>query len=315
MVTQRDGRYGPRHEGHPDGDDPIALLDRILAMNEHDSGEMRRAFHQELDAIDDAFVAAGLRITEQMPRLTGAFMAGDRSVIDQADALAAEVADACEAIDDAGFVLLARQSPVGGDLRRLVALLRMTVDVNRSASLLRHAIRTLRNFDPRFLAEPVRSQLGEMATRSCDVFSAGLDAWRRRDALAVTDIDHMDSNVDELQVSLLRETTDTGDEIGEGMLVLGLLARYFERIADHGVEIARDAAFVATGQRVRVGRRRREAQQAGDAGRRGDGREGSSGGHEGPYQWPPDDADDGEVGGGPDGSGHDADDASDPDGA
>lgn len=265
MVTQRHGRYGPRQEGHPGGDDPLALLDRILAMSDHDSGEMRRAFHQELDAIDDAFVAAGLRITDQMPQLTAAFMVGDRSVIDQADALAVEVADACEAIDDAGFVLLARQSPVGGDLRRLVALLRMTVDVNRSASLLRHAIRTLRTFDPRFLAEPVRSQLGEMATRSGDVFSAGLDAWRRRDPLAVSDVDRMDSNVDELQVSLLRETTDTGEDIGEGMLVLGLLARYFERIADHGVEIARDASFVATGQRVRVGRRRREA-ESGDAG-------------------------------------------------
>jgi phosphate uptake regulator len=32
--------------------------------------------------------------------------------------------------------------------------------------------------------------------------------------------------------------------------VLGLVARYLERIADHGVAIARDTAFASTGERV-----------------------------------------------------------------
>ena len=263
MVESTPRRYGGRHEpadGDPSpwGDDDGATLDRILAMSEPVPPETRLAFHHELDAIDDAFTIAGLHVAEALPELSRSFLEGDRDVISRAEALAMRTADECEIVEESGFILLARQSPVSGDLRRLVALLRMTVDVHRSASLLRHACATLETFDPRFLADPVRSQLEELALQACAVFAAGMDAWRRRDALAVREVDAQDEDVDELQRVLLRETSRGGDDLGEGMLVLGLLARYYERIADHGVEIARDAAFVATGQRVRVGHRRLE---------------------------------------------------------
>lgn len=219
--------------------------------------EVRIAFHNRLDAIDDDFVTAGLRVADALPRLSEGFLSGDKSVIARAETMASEVSRQCVAVEDAGFVLLAREAPVAGDLRRLVALLRMTVDVSRSGSLLRHACMTLRQFDPRFLDEPVRSQLEEMSHHATAVFVAGMDAWRRRDALAVSEVDEADEAVDELQRVLLREVTNTADP-GTELVVLGLLARYYERIADHGVEIARDAAFVATGQRVPVGRHRED---------------------------------------------------------
>jgi len=240
--------------------DERTALERILSMSDRDIPDARHAFHKELDSIDDAFVAAGLHVAEALPRLSAGFLAGDRSVIAESEALALATADTCELVDEAGFILLARQAPVSGDLRRLVALLRMTMDVNRSASLLRHACLTLNTFEPRFLAEPLRSQLDELATQSCGVFAAGMDAWRRRDALALSEIDRQDDDVDELQKVLWEEAQRDGDDVGEGMLVLGLLARYFERIADHGVEIARDTAFVATGQRIRVGRLAKQAE-------------------------------------------------------
>lgn len=264
MVDQASHGYGggPATPGHDARQWQIAertILERITSMSEPTVPDVRHAFHDELASIDDAFVTAGLYVAEAMPRLVAGFLAGDRTVLAESEALAVATANTCELVDEAGFVLLARQAPVSGDLRRLVALLRMTVDVHRSASLLRHACHTLKTFDPRFLAEPLRSQLEEMAVRSSDVFAAGMDAWRRRDALAVTEVDRLDEAVDELQKGLLRETQLGGEDIGEGMLVLGLLTRYFERIADHGVEIARDAAFVATGERVRVGSRAKEA--------------------------------------------------------
>jgi phosphate transport system protein len=227
--------------------------------------EVRIAFHNRLDAIDDDFVRAGLMVADALPRLSEAFLSGDRGVIERADAMADDVSRRCAEIEDTGFVLLAREAPVAGDLRRLVALLRMTVDVSRSASLLRHACHTLRQFDPRFLEPTVRAELEEMSRQASAVFVAGMDAWRRRDALAVTEVDDADESVDELQRVLLREVART-DDPGPELVVLGLLARYFERIADHGVEIARDAAFVATGQRVPVGRHREASSGDEDAG-------------------------------------------------
>jgi phosphate transport system protein len=217
--------------------------------------ELRHDFHAALDALDDRFVANGLAVADALPRLTADFLAADHDAIADAIELSGRIADECYQIEDRCFVLLAREQPVSRDLRRLVALLRLTTDVDRSASLLKHVCSTLLQFDPRLLPEDVRGQVSELADRSGRVFSAGIDAWRRRDALAVTEVDAADDAVDDLQKSLL-ECAASLEEAGDEMLVLGLIARYYERIADHGVAVAQDAAFVATGQRVVVGKYR-----------------------------------------------------------
>lgn len=230
----------------------------MISEHEH---EVRVDFHNALDALDDAFVSAALEVAQALPRFTGQFLAGNQDVVEDAVTLSVNVGEVVEEIEDGGFVLLARESPVAGDLRRLVALLRLTTDVDRSAALLKHVCLTLDRFDPRFLPEELRTQVAELAERATRVFEAGIDAWRRRDALAVREVDDADEDVDRLQ-QLVLEKAASIDHGGDEMLVLGLIARYYERIADHGVAIAQDAAFVATGQRVKVGKRRN---QDGDA--------------------------------------------------
>lgn len=218
-------------------------------------GEVRVAFHSRLDEMDDAFVTSAMTIADALPRLTSGFLGGDRAVVEEAIRLSVRTGEAMERIEDDGFVLLALEAPVARDLRRLVALLRLTTDVDRSAALLKHACLTLERFDPRFLPEELRAQVAELADRATRVFTSGVDAWRRRDALAVREIDDADEDVDRLQQLLLERAAAMDDGAGE-MLLLGLIARYYERIADHGVAIAQDATFVATGQRVRIGKQR-----------------------------------------------------------
>lgn len=224
--------------------------------------DVRADFHGQLDAMDDAFVRSAFEVGEALPRLTAGFLDGDLAVGRAAIELSTRVGQAVEHIEDTGFLLLARQAPVAGDLRRLVALLRLTTDVDRSAALLKHVCLTLERFDPRLLAPELQRQLGELADRSTQVFAAGIDAWRRRDPVAVTDVDDADEDVDRLQQLLLDRAAEV-DEGGDEMLVLGLLARYYERIADHGVAIAQDAAFVATGERVKTGKKRQRAREGG----------------------------------------------------
>lgn len=220
----------------------------------------RDRFHVELDAIDDTFISAAVRVGERLPPLTSAFLAGDRSVITEAVDLSVRSGELMEEVQDRGFVLLALEAPVSRDLRRLVALLRLASDVDRSAALLKHVCFTLERFDPRLLDEDLRQQVMELAARSGEVFTAGIDAWRHQDALAVLDVDDADAEVDRLQQVLL-EKAAAMDDAGTEMLVLGLIARYYERIADHGVAIAQDATFVATAQRVKVGKQRRSAER------------------------------------------------------
>lgn len=210
-----------------------------------------KSFHEQLDELDERFTRAGLRLVEQMPRLVDGYLAADQGVIADARRLTTLCSEDCRSIEDRGFVLLARHQPMGSDLRRLVALLRMCVDVDRSAVLLRHVCESLRVSDPRLLPDRLAQQLRELAQRSATVFGGGMDAWRTKDALAVNDLDRADEDVDRLQRAVL--DTAAGDErAADERLTLGLVARYLERIADHGVAIARDTSFVATGERVEL---------------------------------------------------------------
>lgn len=212
--------------------------------------ELRVDFHSALDQLDDDFVRASLVVAESLPRLTREFIRGNKTSIEEAREMAADVDRQCLDIEENAFVLLARESPVSGDLRRIVALLRLVHDVERSASLLRHVSETLDRFDPRDLPAGIQDKVTELGDRATEVFRAGVDAWRRRDGLAVNEVDELDSQVDRLQEVLLAESAGLQAKLGGEMLVIGLIARYYERIADHGVALAQDAAFVVTGDRV-----------------------------------------------------------------
>ncbi len=206
-------------------------------------------FHTKLDDLDEQFTAAGVRIIEAMPRLVAGFLAGEQDVIAESRRLSDLVHDDCARIEDAGFVMLALHSPMGSDLRRLVALLRMCVDVDRSAALLRHVCESLRMSDPRDLPDPIGAQVRELAERAGEVFRGGMEAWRTKDSLAVNELDEADEDVDRLQ-QLVLDSAAADNAAADDRIVLGLVARYLERIADHGVAIARDTAFASTGERV-----------------------------------------------------------------
>lgn len=220
---------------------------RLLA---HRSGEgTRGAFHRSLDDLDDAFTAAAVDVGAVMSDYHRAYLAGDLDVIDRARALARRTADEMVAVERAAFVLLAREAPVGRDLRRLVAILRLVHDVERCASLLRHVCETLRRLDPRTLPPQLHRFVEDLGGHAAEVYTRGVDAWRRRDALAVSEVDELDGVVDRLQLRVYEELA-TVEGLGEAPLVVGLVTRYYERLADHAVTIARDTAFVATGERV-----------------------------------------------------------------
>jgi phosphate transport system protein len=226
------------------------------------SGELRRIddphppvrvhFHGWLDEIDDELVGGALLVSAALPRVTRAWVAADRSCIEETRAMVADVGERVRRVEEQGFLVLAREAPVAGDLRRLVAMLRLVTSVERSAALLRHVAETLDRVDPRELPEDVRQLAEELGRRAGDVFRRGVDAWRSRDGLAVGELDEADEAVDALAVGLL-EHADEVESPAEAMS-LAQLARYWERIADHGVSFAQHSTFAVTGERIEVGR-------------------------------------------------------------
>jgi phosphate transport system protein len=214
--------------------------------------ELRTEYQAWLDDVDDELVGAALLVVEAMPRALRSLLINEEGIVTEMRSIAADVRERTRYVEQQGFLLLAREAPVSGDLRRLVSLLRLVYDVDRAGRLLQHVASSVERVDVRQLPSEVRTLLEELGTRSIEVFRGGVDAWRQRDGLAIHELDRADSDVDTLRTSLLVRTRDLEGAASE-VLVLGLLGRYFERLADHGVAFAQHVTFVVTGQRVDVG--------------------------------------------------------------
>lgn len=211
---------------------------------------MPREFHTELEGLDQAFTQTTGLVSEVLTDLARA--SEDLSIprLSLATRIVDDIDGRCRELEDGGHVLLARQAPVGGDLRRLIAILRQLTNVERAARHTRHVLDGHRNLDVSTLPADIAVLLAAMGQLAAEVFSGGLDAWSSGDALAVNELDVKDLDVDALQLRLLEAASHSDQIHGETRLSLGLIARHYERIADYGVALARDAAFVVTGTRV-----------------------------------------------------------------
>src|SRR5918997_5427928 len=116
--------------------------------------DIRRTFHQQLDAVTSDIVRLAALTTEAIPRGTDVLLSGDLKGADELimgddvlDALSLEIEERC-------YQLLALQQPMASDLRAIVTAIRLTSEIERSADLVVNICKAARRiygvqFDPK----------------------------------------------------------------------------------------------------------------------------------------------------------------------
>lgn len=211
-------------------------------------GGSRVQFREQLDDIDRALVDAARELGVRIVPVTQAFLQGDAHAAGDATTASDEIDARCTLLEDACYVVLARQSPVAGDLRHVVAVLRSVADVQRSGHLLKHIATSLTWVHPPSMPTEIRDTVSRLGAVSGAIFAGAIEAWRSHDPLAANELADRDDEADLLQSYLLTELY-TGEQSVEEAVSLALIARYYERLADHGVQMARQVAYFLTGQR------------------------------------------------------------------
>jgi phosphate transport system protein len=220
-----------------------------LEAERRQPGSSRVEFHEQLEGCRTQLVQLGSAVAGAVVPVTEAFLEADDTAASAYRSTDTQVQEGCLALEDACFHLLARQGPVGGDLRRVVATIRCVTNVARASNLLEHVGGSLAWVHPPSLPERLRAILRELGEQAGGVYRRGVEAWRDLDGLAAVDVQRSDDEVDLLQKVLLTELY-TGGQSTEESVSLALIARYFERIGDHGVELARQVAYAVTGERA-----------------------------------------------------------------
>ncbi len=212
--------------------------------------DIRKGFHHDLDVLRDDIVRLASMVTEALGKATQALLDGDLAVAneivqgdDVLDTLALDIEERC-------YQLLALQQPMATDLRALVAAIRMVAEIERSGDLVCNIMKASRRmygaeFDPK-----VRGLISRMGQEVHRLFRLSIDAYVDRDDGLAAALDDMDDSVDALHADYIQSIFESHE--AEAMQLqtavqMALVGRYYERIADHAVNIGERVRYMVTG--------------------------------------------------------------------
>ncbi|MGZ5369584.1 MAG: phosphate signaling complex protein PhoU [Aeromicrobium sp.] len=211
---------------------------------------MRDQYYEQLDSIVDDLVALTNSVRRAVSGATAALLNADGQAAETVIANDKDIDEATELIEERALLLLATQQPVATDLRQLVATLRMVADLDRMGDLSVHIAKVARMRVPdSAVPEPLRPTIVQMAAVADQMIDAASRIVANRDVIAAERLEEEDDEMDQLRRSLFR--TLLSDEWGHGVepaIDLALLGRYYERIADHAVSMARRVVYLVTGE-------------------------------------------------------------------
>ena len=210
---------------------------------------MRTAYHDQLDQLSvqlgDMCGLAGAA----MERATQALLQADLVLAEQVITDHEQIIASSARAEEAAFVLLALQAPVAGDLRSIVTAIQIVADVDRMGALALHVAKIARRRHPQHaLPEEVNGYFAEMGRVAVELGNSAQEVLLTRDPEKAARISEEDDAMDDLHKHLFTVLMDREWKHGVTAAVdVTLLSRFYERFADHAVEIARRVIFQATG--------------------------------------------------------------------
>ena len=209
---------------------------------------MRNKFDEQLAQLNREMIEMGALCEEVIALSSKALTENDRELAAKVAPLDSEIDQKERDIENLCLRLLLQQQPVARDLRQISAALKMITDMERigdQAEDIAEIVtflkgRTGQNDD--LLREMARSTI-KMVTESVDAFVKH-DIMLAEKVVAYDDV--VDNYFEQVKDELIARIAENPDD-GEYALDLLMIAKYFERIGDHAVNIAEWVMFSVTG--------------------------------------------------------------------
>jgi phosphate transport system protein len=210
-------------------------------------GELRRSFHDDLAGLRSRVELMAGVVVRGIGDVTDALLDVDAAAAARVIAADARIDELYPSVETDVFQLVATQAPVARDLRFLMATLRVAMEVERSGDLVASVGRRVPALDPASLTPAVRVLIADMGARATQMFRTAAGAYASLDAASARRLPAEDDAMDELHRRLLRELVGAPPGHVGSTVELGLIARFYERVADHAVVIGERVGFVVDG--------------------------------------------------------------------
>lgn len=213
--------------------------------------KMRNRFEEQLLNLNEQIITMGAMVESAIASASRALenrdvelarkISGSDNVIDEKER---EIEHLC-------LKLLMQQQPVASDLRMISAAMKMITDIERIGDHAEDIAQLTIMLCEQNKTLLTAIELKEMAKATIHMVSGAIDAFVRRDIQLVKSVIEHDDIVDEqfnnirtILIKSIRETNDAGENAIDEMMI----AKYFERIGDHAVNIAEWVEFSLTGK-------------------------------------------------------------------
>jgi phosphate transport system protein len=213
---------------------------------------MRVTLQEELTELESALQEEGELVIRSLRSALSALVRDDVELADEVIAFDDEVDAIYFRLEEGVQSLLARQTPVAGDLRLTLAILRINLHLERMADYcvtIAKLTKLMQELDVR-REQPIVESIKEMGERAEEMIRVALDSFANRDLERAESLPDLDELIDRANRRAVEDVLNLGSgpeerEYGLRMLVV---SRCIERIGDHAVDIGEQTAYLVTGE-------------------------------------------------------------------
>ena len=211
---------------------------------------MRNRFDRQLELLNEELTAMGAMCEESIALVAKALSDGDLTLAEKVRSESEAIDSMEREIENHCMKLLLHQQPVAKDLRQISAALKMITDMERigvQTGDIAEIIIFLKGQSVSGVAI-----IEDMARATIKMVTQSVDAFVHKDtelAKSVIDYDDVvDGYFEKMKAVIINMIKETPNR-GEFLLDLLMISKYFERIGDHAVNIARWVIYSVTGTR------------------------------------------------------------------
>jgi phosphate transport system protein len=211
---------------------------------------MRIELQAELDSLEAGFQETGEIVLRSIRGAIDALRTQDVELCDEVIAFDDQVDKRYLALEKRVEMTLARQTPVAGDLRLVLAVLHSALHLERVGDQCVTIAKLTKLSSHLGTKHAVVESLVDMGERCAEMVKVSLTAFSERDVQAARGIHQLDELVDNANRQVFHEVlgyVHDAEALEWGMRQI-TVARCFERIGDNAVDIGEQTAFIVTGE-------------------------------------------------------------------
>lgn len=211
---------------------------------------MRSRFDEQLTLLNNSLIEMGALTEHAIEKATEALISQDASMAREIIEADDEINEKEKEIESLCLKLILNQQPVARDLRQISTALKMITDMERIADQAADISEICVYISSQEYIKKLE-HIPQMAMATKKMVSESIDAFVKKDLQLSKSVIEYDDVVDELYVTVKKDLIDLiHEDVNNGEQAFDLLqiAKYYERIGDHAVNIAEWVIFSITGK-------------------------------------------------------------------